>query len=302
MKKVKAKGHTIEVSNPGKVIFPDSGITKWDIVRYYQRISSHILPHLKNRPLVMHRYPDGIEGVDFYQKEKPGFFPDWIEHFPVKLKTEERKQNLVNCDNQASLLYLASQVCITPHVWLSKGTQPGYPDKLVFDLDPPKGDFNVVVSAAMDLREIFEELGLKVFAMTTGSEGMHLVLPLDAKTGFDESRDFAKQVAEILTGRRPEKYTTETLKKKRNGKLFIDYLRNSYGQTSVAPYAVRARKNAPIATPLRWDEIGKDDLSARSYHMGNIFKRLAQVDDPWEGYFKDKNNLKRAQEKLSEWS
>lgn len=205
----------------------------------------------------------------------------------------------MNCSNEATLLYIANQGCITPHVWLSKKADLEHPDKLIFDLDPPKGEFDIVLKGARDLKELFDELNLGCFVMTTGSEGLHVIVPLDGKVDFDTSRKFAKQVASVIEKRSPGNYTTQTRKDKREGRLFIDYLRNAYGQTTVAPYSLRARENAPVATPLAWEELGKNDLGPRSYHYGNIFRRLAAKEDPWRNFFEAGSSLKTAAKKVS---
>lgn len=156
----------------------------------------------------------------------------------------------MNCNTVATLIYAATQASITPHVWLSKKDALNHPDKMIFDLDPPNGAYEIVRDCVKDIRRIFDELELNAFLMTTGSRGLHVVLPLDGRADFDESREFAKAVAELLAAKHPDKYTVEIQKKKRGDRLFLDYLRNSYGQTSVAPYALRAREGAPVATPI----------------------------------------------------
>ncbi|RPI41419.1 MAG: ATP-dependent DNA ligase, partial [Bacteroidetes bacterium] len=215
MTTLKADGHQIELSNPGKVLFPAEGINKKDMVEYYRKISAWMLPWLENRPVMLHRYPDGIEGKNFYQKQEPEYFPGWIDTIRVKVKKRGQDiQEYVNCNSEATLLYIANQGTITPHVWLSRKESIEHPDKMIYDLDPPDGDFSIVRECAGDFRRLFEELELNVFAMTTGSKGAHLVVPLDGKTGFGESRRFARDLAGILAGRHPDRYTTETLKKK----------------------------------------------------------------------------------------
>ena len=298
---IKANGHEIEITHPQKMIFPQAGLTKKDLVEYYQRISEYILPYLEDRPMMLHRYPNGIGDKDFYQKQEPDYFPDWIDTIKVNVKKEDKEmQSFVNCNSEATLLYCANQASITPHVWLSKKQKLIHPDKMIFDLDPPDGEFKVVQDCAKDFRKLFEELELTAFVMTTGSKGIHIVLPLDRKIEFDQVRQFAKDVANLLADRKPDLYTIETLKKKRRGRLFLDYLRNSYGQTAVAPYSLRARKGAPVATPLEWDEVGKKNLDAQTYNVGNIFRRLGSKDDPWMDFFKNSNSLTKAREKLVE--
>ncbi|MFO7935114.1 MAG: non-homologous end-joining DNA ligase [Bacteroidales bacterium] len=299
MTTIKANGQEIELSNPDKEMFPGEKIIKKDLVEYYHKISGYMLPLMKDRPVMLHRYPNGIGDKDFYQKEEPGYFPGWIDTITVKVKKEgQDTQKFVNCNSEAALVYIANQATITPHIWLSKKDNLGHPDKMIYDLDPPEGEFEVVRECAKDFKALFDKLDLNAFLMTTGSKGLHVVLPMDGSADFEQVRQFAKDVAGLLSDREPEKYTTETLKEKRKGRLFLDYLRNSYGQTSVAPYSLRARKGAPVATPIDWNELGSGELDSRTYTYGNIFRRLANKQDPWKDFEKNKNNLKKARKKL----
>lgn len=261
-------------------MFSDQELTKAGLLAYYRKISHWIIPFLKNRPLVLHRYPDGIEGDNFYQKDIPEYFPDWIDRIDVALR-EGGQQTLVNCNRESTLLYLVNQGVVTPHVWLSKKGRLEYPDRLILDLDPPEGGFRLVQEAARDLMKLFDRMGMRLFVMTSGSRGMHLQLPLDGKSEFDETRDFAQKAAEKLVAAHPEKYTVEPRKDQREGKLFIDYLRNSYGQTGVAPYSLRARQGAPAATPLDRKEAVSAGMRPDRYNHENLFRRLGQKEDPW---------------------
>ena len=290
--------HAIELSSLEKVLFPDDGITKGDLIDYYRRIAAAMLPHLKERPLSMQRFPDGLEGGGFYQKEIPDYFPDWIERALIEVKEEQTKQWQVVCNNQATLIYLANQACLTPHVWLSQADRLHYPDKLIFDLDPPTNDFEPVRLAARALRDMLQELELVSYVMTTGSEGLHVVVPLDRQANFDTVRSFARELVERLVERKPQELTTEVRKEKRSGRVFLDYLRNAYGQTAVPPYAVRARTGAPVATPLDWEELADSNLHSQRYTIRNIFRRLGQKTDPWVGIMKHARSLTAARPRL----
>jgi bifunctional non-homologous end joining protein LigD len=281
-KKLEIGSHTVELSHLDKVLFPDDGITKGDLIDYYQRIANIMLPHLAEHPLSMQRFPNGIKAESFYQKETPDYFPDWIRRVSIEVKEDQRRQSQVVCDNVETLIYLANQACITLHPWLSRADQLNHPDKLIFDLDPPGDDFEVVRFAAQRLREMLQEEGLVPFVMTTGSRGLHVVAPLDRSADFDTVRAFVRQLAEDLARREPERLTTETRKDQRQGRVFVDYLRNAYGQTGVAPYTVRAKPGAPVATPLDWAELADSRLHSQSYTLRNIFHRLSQKADPWQ--------------------
>jgi bifunctional non-homologous end joining protein LigD len=282
---MKVGRRTLEVSNRDKVFFPDAGITKGDLVDYYQRAAAFVLPHARDRLVAMHRFPDGIDGQGFFHKDVPDHFPAWIRRERVEKAGGHLRQLVI--DDAATLVYIADQGCITPHVWLSRADRIDHPDRMVFDLDPPGDDaratFDAVRWTARRLRELLQELGLVAFVMTSGSKGLHLHVPLDRETDFDAVRAFATDAADLLVERHPGRLTREQRKAKRGDRVYLDVLRNAYAQTTVAPYAVRARAGAPVATPLSWDELGRADLHPRRYGLRNLFRRMAQKDDPWKG-------------------
>jgi bifunctional non-homologous end joining protein LigD len=245
---VRVGRRTVEVSNPGKVLYPDDNITKGDLVDYYRQVARSMLPHLRGRPVAMERYPDGIGGQRILQKDVPDHFPDWIHR--VKVEKEGGELSQVVCEDAATLAYLANQACITPHAWLSRVDRPDHPDQLIFDLDPAGDDFEEARVAALWLRSLLEELELPSFAKTTGGKGIHVTVPLDGRADFDTVRGFARDAAEELARRHPDRLTTEQRKDKRKGRLYLDAMRNAYAQTAVPPYAVRARPGATVATPL----------------------------------------------------
>lgn len=282
---------TIEISRPDKIMFPDSEISKAGLVDYYQKIAEKMLPHLREHPLNMQRFPDGIQSESFYEKAIPDYFPDWIDRAEVRVKGKGETQNQVVCNDAATLVYLADQACITTHIWLSRVDKLDYPDKMIFDLDPPGEDFEPVRFAANVLKEILDEVELKSFVMTTGSRGLHVVVPLDRKSDFESSRAFARDLVDVLADREPDRLTTEVRKDQRKGRLFLDYLRNSYAQTSVPPYTLRAIAAAPVATPIEWDRLEDPDLDSQTYNIQNIFRRLGQVEDPWKDIFSHAQSL-----------
>ncbi len=274
-------GQSVPISDADKVLFPGAEITKGDLVRYYADLADIMVPHLAGRPLTLQRFPDGIDAEGFYQKNAPAHFPDWIRRVSIEVKGRGERQPQIVCDDAATLVYLANQACITPHPWLSRADKLHHPDRLIFDLDPPSDNFAPVRFAAQVLREALDDLDLEPFVMTTGSRGAHVVVPIDRSAPFDPVRAFARDLAKVVAHRHPDRLTTATRKAKRNGRVFLDYLRNSYAQNSVAPYAVRALPGAPVATPLTWDELADPDLHAQTYTLTNIRRRLGQTDDPW---------------------
>ena len=276
---VEAGGREVEVSNPEKVLFPDAGITKLDLARYYARIAGIALPHYRDRPLTMQRFPDGIETEGFFQKEVPDYFPEWIDR--VELPKKGGTVTHVLANEPAVLVYLADQGCITPHLALARSDEPERPDRLVFDLDPSDGDFGKVQEVARAVKQTLDERDLPSFVATTGSRGLHIVLALDASVHVDALRPFARGLAEQVARKHPELATTEQRKDRRGDRVLIDTFRTAYGQTAVAPYAVRARRGAPVATPLRWDEAFASDMTPDRYDIDSIFRRLGQITDPW---------------------
>lgn len=281
----------IVITHADRMLFPEAGIRKADLARYYDRIAATLIPYIQERPLTMERYPDGLSEQGFYQKEAPEHFPDWIERISVPLLKDGSTQQQLVCGTQPALVYLVNQGCITPHVWLSRRDRLNYPDRLIFDLDPPNGQFDEVKFVAVALHELLQKLDLAAHVMTTGSSGLHVLVPLDRSHDFDEVRRFAQAVAERLAHSYPEKITVEQRKAKRGSRVYIDTLRNSYGQTSVAPYSVRARLGAPVAMPLAWSELDRPDLSARSYRIDNTFRRLGQIGDRWHGKLQSGQSL-----------
>lgn len=283
--------HTINISNPDKCLYPGAGISKGDVVAYYERIAEHLLPHLSNRPVSLERYPDGIEHGGFYQKAVPAYFPDWIERTTVTLKETGHTQEQVVVQNTHTLRYLVDHGTLTFHPWLSHISNLTTPDRLIFDIDPPnETNFQAVKDTARDVRAYCDARSVTSFVMSTGGTGLHVLIPLAPTTSFDDVREVAKTIAHTLAEQHPERYTVETRKDKRNGKIFLDYLRNAYGQTAVAPYALRPTPGAPVATPLEWDELDRI-TSARAYTLKNIFRRLAHKADPWADLAKHQQSL-----------
>ncbi len=275
-------GHTFSVSSLDKVFFPKEGYTKGDLIDYYERVAAYMLPHIEDKMITMIRFPNGIEDKRFFQKDTPEYFPDWIETKCIK-KKNGGETHYVICNKQATLVYLANQACITPHTWLSKKDKPSKPNRLIFDLDPEKDDFASVKLAAQKTRELLEDrLGLPAFIMTSGSRGLHIVVPLKRTRVFDEVREFAQAAAELLERENPDLLTTAARKNKRDDKIFVDVGRNAFAQTAVAPYAVRPIDGAPVATPLDWKELKEKSLSPQSYNIKNLFKKLEKDGDPWK--------------------
>ncbi|HTX43079.1 MAG TPA: non-homologous end-joining DNA ligase [Methanocella sp.] len=290
---IQVNGHEIKVTNPEKVLFPDKGYTKADLVDYYKNIADVMVPEVRGRPTTLQRFPDGIDKPGFFQKEASDYFPGWIRRVTLELN-RGGIQHQVACDDAATLAYLASQACITLHVMLSRDIittkhdvvmlsredKLKYPDRIVFDLDPADDDFSLVAFGARVIKKEVEGLGFKAFVMTTGSRGLHVVLPLDGSADFDRVHEYARGLSVQIAKKYPDRLTAEIVKERREGRLFLDYMRNSFGQTHVAPYSVRPKPGAPVATPVTWEEL--DEISSRTYDIRNVFARLKRRGDPWK--------------------
>jgi bifunctional non-homologous end joining protein LigD len=293
---------TVRIPNAGKVLFPDDGVTKEDLARYYADAAGRMLPWLRDRPVTMMRYPDGITGQRIVQKNVPAYFPDWIRR--VEVPKEGGVVNQAVCGKPADLVYLASQACIEMHAFTSRADKLDAPDQMVFDFDPPDNKhFEQVRNAALWARELFDdELGLTSYVRTTGGRGLHVHVPLDRRAGFDTVLEFTHRAAAVLAGRHPDVITTEQRKDKRGERVYADVQRNAYAQLVVAPYAVRARPGAPVSTPLNWSEVRDADLEPGQFTLSTIRPRLERTDDPWAGFTQAAHGLTQASERLAELS
>jgi bifunctional non-homologous end joining protein LigD len=286
----------IEISRPEKVLFPDDGITKGDLIEYYARIAPRILPHLRSRPLTLERYPNGINTKRFFQKEVSSYFPTWIR--TVTVPKVGGTVTHVLCNDTATLVYIANQACVTPHIFLSRADKPTVPDQLVFDLDPQGNDFEPVRSTALAFKQLLDDLGLPAFLKTTGSRGLHVVVPLRRRESFDAVRAFGRDLAGIIVSQAPEARTMENLKANRGDRVFIDTNRNGYAQLVAPAYVVRARRGAPVSAPLAWGELRKKSLRSNSFTIRTIFDRLESTTDPWADFWRSGVSLVSARRRL----
>ncbi len=278
-----------DVSNAEKILFPEEGYTKLQFVQYYNKIADYILPHLQGRPVSMRRFPSGPHGTLFFQKNIPDYFPDWISRIRVM---DSKKTTYAVCNDRRTLLYLANLV-VEFNTWPSKVDRLEFPDKMIFDIDPMRDGFKQVILCAKALKDILDGLGLESYVMTTGSRGLHVVVPLDRKLDFTRVRSFAQVIAGSVVDSDPDLFTVEQRTEKRGKKVFIDIYRNSFSQTAISPYSVRPLDTAPVAAPIEWEELGSVSDS-KKYSMVNIMEKLESRGDPWQGIFANKQSLKKA--------
>jgi bifunctional non-homologous end joining protein LigD len=277
----------VKLSSADRVLFPDDGITKGDLFDYYGRVADAIVPHLKDRPFTMKRWREGIAADSFFQKQAPKGIPDWIptrefRTWPRGGKGESRLVDFPLVDDRDALLWMVQMHCIDMNAWYSRVDKPDRPDFVLFDLDPPDEDgaFTLCIRVAHYVRAALEELELESYVKTSGADGIHIVVPIVRRAGFDETYEFAELLSRKLEAERPGEVTTEWLKKKRAGVL-VDHRQNGHGKTIASVYSVRPKPGAPVSTPLRWDEL-TEDVRPRDFSMQVALDRVQQHGDLFE--------------------
>ncbi|GAA2264072.1 non-homologous end-joining DNA ligase [Glycomyces scopariae] len=279
---VHVDGHDITLSKLDKELFPDDRLSKDDLLVHYLAVAGAMVPHLAGRPLTLLRHPHGIGRDGFFQKDAAGYYPDWVRTIEVPHRRSEGYARYAVCDDTATLLYLANLATIEFHVWTATAADIERPDRLVLDLDPPEGTTVAELrSVARRARDLYTELGLTPYVQATGGRGYHVVAPLDRGRDFKAVRELAGALAAHLAADDPERLTTAHRKDKRGDRIFLDANRNGHAQTFIAPYSLRARPGAAVATPLDWDELGRS--TPNGYSPAAIRRRLARKADPWAG-------------------
>jgi bifunctional non-homologous end joining protein LigD len=281
----------VRVSSRDKVMFP-GGITNGELADHYASVGALAIPHIRDRPITMHSFPKGIDAEGYYIKQAPKHFPVWIKRVTVRKRGGTVEHAVAN--RPETLVYLAGQNTVTPHVWLSRADIIEKPDRLIFDFDPEHERFAEVRAAARSLGDLLRDLGLEPHAMTSGSRGVHVTVPLKRTRTFDEVRAFADAIGDRMVAEDPKRLTREWSKAKRGDRIYVDTGRNAYAQHAVAPYAVRAKPGAPVATPLRWEELSDRSLLPTRWTIRNLAERLAsEGGDPWAAIAKHARPLPR---------
>jgi bifunctional non-homologous end joining protein LigD len=275
---LKIDGHDIKLTNLEKVLFPEDGYTKADLIKYYTEVSPYLVPVIRDRPLTLKPFPDGISGPSFYQKDKPSFTPRWIKSWTDRAADRDGGIDYILGNDLATLVWMANYTAIEIHPWLSRVDKPDNPDFAMIDLDPATGaTWAEVKEAALIVRDILHGLDLEGFPKTTGSRGIHVLVPIARRYSFEQSRGFVEQVGKAAREKAPKLVTLAFAKKERRG-IYVDYLQNVRGKTTAGPYSVRPIRRAPVSAPLRWDEIaalGRPD----AFTIANMPDRLAKVGD-----------------------
>lgn len=285
----------VVITHPDKALFAHPTVTKRELARHYERVAPAMVPHVRDRPLALQSFPQGIDGKGFFMKSVPGYFPDWIKRAEVPKKGGVNIQVLAN--DAATLVYLAGQNVVTPHIWLSRIDHLRQPDRLIIDLDPSPGiGFAAVRAAARAAGERLRDDGLKPYAMVTGSRGIHVVCPLrrSSRIGFGEVHAYARAVADAMVADDPKRLTLEWKRADRGARIYLDVNRINYAQHAVAPYGVRPRERAPVAMPIHWEELEDPKLKPDRWTVRTAGDRLDSEGDAWNGIAADARRLPRA--------
>jgi bifunctional non-homologous end joining protein LigD len=285
------------ITHPDKVLFPEDGITKGELAAYYEAVAPVMVPHMSGRPVTMERYPSGIGHKGFFHKDVSKGFPEWLERVEVPKKDGVVHHPIVR--DLRSLLWITNQNCITPHVWTSRTPNLYYPDICVFDLDPSRPDLDRLNEAAFALRDLLAELDLTSWVKTSGSKGLHIVVPLDGKTQMGEVARFANAVGTALVARHPDRLTQEFSKADRGTRIYVDTGRNGYSATFAAAYAVRAKPGAPVSAPCTWKELEQGDASPQAFTVRDMAERVERVGDLWADLRKTRYSVANRLRKLS---
>jgi bifunctional non-homologous end joining protein LigD len=279
---IRAGSREIAVSHPDKPLFARPKATKLDLARHYERVAPAMLPHVRDRPLALQAFPGGVDRPGYFMKSVPAHFPDWIARVEVAKKGGALTQVLAQ--DAATLVYLAAQNVVTPHVWLSRADAPREPDRLILDFDPsPGAGFGAVRAAAREAGARLRDAGLATFAMVTGSRGVHVVCPLRRGPSFGTVHAYARAIAEAMVADDPRRLTLEWRKADRGARIYVDVNRINYAQHAVAPYGVRPRARAPVAMPIHWDELSDARLKPDRWTIRTAADRVASEGDAWHG-------------------
>lgn len=269
----------LTMTNLDRELWPDDGVLKHDLVRYYIEVAPYLLPHLRDRPLVVQRFPEGIDGSGFYQKNVPAGAPEWLRTCPV-MHSGGKETLYIVVDSIETLIWLGNHACLELHPWLSSVGTLEYPDFVVFDLDPMElSSFSDICTVALAIRELLSGLHLECYPKLSGATGMQLYLPVEPRYTYRQARDFAEAVCRRIHRAYPEITTLERKIERRGGRLYLDYLQNGRGKTLAAPYSPRPLPGAPVSLPLTWDEVGGEAVLPGEFSLQNLMPRLEQKGD-----------------------
>ncbi len=290
-------GHDLKFSNLSKIFWPKEKITKRDMLNYYYQIAPFILPYMKDRPQTLYRHPNGIEEKPFYQKDVTGKVPGWIDTFPYFSTTEQKQKHFLVCNDEASLLYIASLGCIEMNPWSSRKQTPDNPDWCIIDLDPDKNTFEQVITAAQVVKQVLDAIDVPCYPKTSGSTGMHIYIPLGAKYDYEASKEFGRVIAKLVHAELPEFTSIERKTSDRKGKMYIDFLQNRPQATVSAPYSIRPKPGATVSMPLHWEEV-QHGLQMKDFTIHNAVARAREVGDIFKPVIGNGISIEKALKKV----
>lgn len=294
-------GREIKFNNLDKIYWPKEKVTKRDMLNYYYQVAPYMLPYMKDRPQTLNRFPHGIRGESFYQKDITGKVPDWIKPFPYYSQQDERQKNFLVCTDEASLLYIASLGCIEMNPWSSRTQKPDNPDWCIIDLDPTaKNPFSQVIETALVTKDILDTFKIPSCVKTSGSTGIHIYIPLGAKYVYEDSKEFGRVIAKLVHAELPAFTSIERYTGKRRNKLYIDFLQNRPQATLAAPYSMRPKPGAPVSAPLRWEEV-KKGLDILDFTIFNMIDRVKEVGDLFKPVMGKGINVKRVKRDMEKY-
>ncbi len=296
---IHVKGHELKLTNLDKVLWPDGGYTKGDVIEYYRQTSDFILPYLKNRPESLLRHPNGIDGKSFFHKDMEDLPPEWVKTIEIESESNDKTINYLLCNNKSTLTYMNQLGCIEINPWLSRTSNLDKPDYCVIDIDPDENNYEDIVEAAQAVKEVLDRAGAKGYPKTSGATGMHIYIPFNGKYSYEQSKNFAKLIATFAHKELPDLTSLKRNPKKRKGLIYLDFLQNSRSQTLAAPYSLRPKPKATVSTPLKWGEV-KKGLTPRDFTIENIHERLDEVGDLFEPVRGKGIDMESCLEKLEE--
>ena len=290
-------GHDLKFTNLSKIYWPKEKVTKRDMLNYYYQVAPYMLPYFKDRPQTLNRFPHGINGESFYQKDVKGKVPAWMATFPYHSEADQRDKEFLVVSNEASLLYIASLGCIEMNPWSSRTETPDNPDWCIIDLDPDKNPFDQVIETAQVTKQVLDSIDLPSYCKTSGSTGLHIYIPLGAKYSYEQSKEFGRSLVKIVHAQLPAYTSIERYTEKRKGKLYLDFLQNRPQATVAGPYSLRPKPGAPVSAPLHWDEV-KKGLRMTDFNIFNMVQRLKEVGDIFKPVIGKGINMEKAIKKL----
>jgi bifunctional non-homologous end joining protein LigD len=297
---VEIESHRLKLTNLNKVFYPGEGVTKRDVINYYDAVAPLLLPHLRDRPLSLKRYPNGINEQFFFQKDAEGKVPDWVRLEPIFSEHNQDKIHYIICNDRATLVYLANLACIDQNPWMSRIGSLDNPDFALIDLDPTEGcPYSQIVEAAQLVKNTLDSIGLAGYPKTTGGDGMHIYIPLEPAYTYEQVRSFAELLSVLVINQNPSLFTTpRTVASRKKAKVYFDYLQISSAKTIAAPYVLRAYPGAPVSTPLDWSEV-KPGIEPEQFNIHNALQRFERTGDLFEAVLTKLQRLEPALERLA---